>query len=88
MQEKSRKKKFGTSKFEFSEGSLRDVLRTSWRRPESTSQGSLLNVRLGRPLDVILGRLEDVRSGRPRDCELKCPRTSRGPTFVGWVNIN
>ena len=68
---------------EYSEGNLRDVMRKSWGRPESTSQGLPwrsdkdvpLKVRLGRPLDVIqwrpldvtLRRPQDVRSGRPPD---------------------
>ena len=42
----------------------------SWGRPESTSQGRPLNVRLGHPLDVISRRLEDVRSGCPRDDQI------------------
>ena len=48
-------KNIGTSKFEYSEGPLGEVLRTSWRYPKSTSQGRPLNVRLGRPLDFISG---------------------------------
>ena len=60
-------KNAGTSKFEYSEDPLGDVLRTSWGRPESTSQGRPLNVRLRRPLDVISGRPQDVRLGRPLD---------------------
>ena len=65
--ERKIKIKFGTSKFECFEGHLGDVLRKSWERPESVSQGRPLNVRLGRPLDVISGHLQNVRSGRPRD---------------------
>ena len=64
--------------FEYSDGPLGDVLRTSWGRPESASQGRTLNVRLRRPLDVISGRPWDVRlehrrdvgSGRPRDGQI------------------
>ena len=70
-----RKKEFETSKFEYSQGPLGEVLRIS---PESTPQGRPLNVRLRRPMDVILGcpqgvRLErprDVRSGRPWDGQI------------------
>ena len=66
------------SKFEYSQGPLGDVMRTSWDRPESTSQGRPLNVRLrcpldiisGRPQDVRLGCLRDIRSGRPRDGQI------------------
>ena len=60
-------KNFGTSKLEYSEGPLGDVLRTSWGRPEFTSHGRLLNVRLERPLNVISGRAQHVRLGRPKD---------------------
>ena len=76
-------KNAGTSKFEYSEDPLGDVLRTSWGCPESISQGRPLNVRFGRPLDGISGRpqgrpgggqigslgdvLRDVGGGRPRD---------------------
>ena len=78
--EREVKKNVGTSKFEYSEDSLGDVLRMSWGRPESTSKGRPLNVRLGRTLDVISGRprdgqiesLGDVGGGRPRDV----PRTN------------
>ena len=88
---------FGTSKCEYSEGPLRDVLRMSWGHPESTSQGRSLNVRLRRPLDDRLGRPWDVRLGRPRDdqigylgdvlgtLERNVPRTSWGPIFAGWA---
>ena len=52
--------------------------RSSRGRPEWTSQGRPLNVRLGHSLDVIsgrpqdvrLGRTQDVRSGRPRDGQI------------------
>ena len=46
---KKTKRVFGTSNFECFEGALGNILRTSWGRPESTSQGQLLNVRLGSP---------------------------------------
>ena len=52
--------------------SSRDVLRTSWGRPESTSKGRPLNVRLRRPLDVI--------SGRPRDGQIG----SLGKSWGRW----
>ena len=63
-------------------------LRTSWRRPESTSQG--------RPLDVQLERPRDVSSGRPRDGQIgpsgdelgtlegDVLGTSWGPISAGW----
>ena len=57
------KRNFGTSKFECFEGLLRDVLRTSWGCPDSTSQGCPSNVRLGLSLDVISGRPQDTRLG-------------------------
>ena len=65
---KSRKKvskKAGTSKFDYSGDPLGDILRKSWGRPESSSQGVPLSVRLRRPLDVISGRPQVVRLGRP-----------------------
>ena len=43
---------------------LGDVLRTSWVRPETTSQGCPLDVRLGRLLVVISRYPEDLRSRR------------------------
>ena len=94
--ERKVKRNVGTSKCECFEGLLGDVLRTSWGRPESTSQRRPLNVRLGRPLDVISGRPQDVRSGRPRDGEIgplgdvlgtlvgDLLGTSWGPIFAGW----
>ena len=63
-----------TCEFEYSENPLRDVLRASWGRPESTSQGRAWNVRLGRPLDIISGRPQDVRLGRSRDVRSGGPR--------------
>ena len=45
------------------QGRLRGVLRTSWGRPESTSQKSNLDVRLGGPQDVRLGRPQDGQMG-------------------------
>ena len=45
------------------EGPLGEVLKTSWQRPESASQGRSLNVRLGCPLDIISKRPQDVRFG-------------------------
>ena len=56
------------------QGPLGDVLRTSWGRPESTSQERPLNVRLRRPMDVISGRPQDVRLRRARDVRLRRPR--------------
>ena len=64
--ERKVKKKVGTSKFEYSESPLADVLRTSWEHPESTFQGRPLKIRLRRPLEIIPRRLQDVRLGRPR----------------------
>ena len=73
-------KNVGTSKFEYSQDPLGDVLRTPWGCPESTFQGCSLNVRLGRRQDVrvrhpwggqigslggILGTLEEDVLGRP-----------------------
>ena len=49
--------------FEYSEGPLRDVLRTSWGRPESTCQGrpfERLDVISGHPRDGQIGSLGDV----------------------------
>ena len=57
------KNKFGTSKFEYSEGPVEEVLRTSWRRPDLNSQG--------RPLNVRLGRSEEVRLERPQDVQIE-----------------
>ena len=48
--------------------------RSSRGRPESTSQGRPLNVRLRRPLDVISGRPQDVRLRRPREVRSGRPR--------------
>ena len=67
-------KKNSKSKFEYSQGPLGDVLRTSWGRPESTSQVRPLNVRLRRPQDVISGRPQVVRLGRPQDVTSGLPR--------------
>ena len=50
------------------------TLRTSWGRPESTSQGCPLNVTLRRPLDVISGRPQDVRLRRLWDVRSRRPR--------------
>ena len=90
------KRNFDTSKCGCLQGPLGNVLKTSWKRPET--------LRLGRPLDVISGRPQDVRSGGPRDVRLGCPWdgqigplgdaletlegdvlvTSWGPIFAGW----
>ena len=70
-------KNTGTSRFEYSEDPLRDVLRTSWGRLESTSYGRPLNVRLGRTLDIISGRPQDIILGRSRDIRSGCPRDSQ-----------
>ena len=68
--------------------SSRDVLRTSWGRPESTSKGRPLNVRLRRPLDVISGRPRDGQIGSLGDVlgtlEGDVLGTSWGPIFAGW----
>ena len=95
--ERKVRKNVGTSQFEYSDGALGDVLRTLSGRPEPTSQGSHLNVELGRPLNVISGRPWDVRSGRLRDGQIgslgdvlgtlegDVLGTSWGPIFAGWV---
>ena len=79
---------FLKSKYEYSEGPLGNVLRTSWERPESTSQGRPLNVRLGRPRDVISRRPPDGQIGSKGDVlgtlEGDVLRTSWGPIFAGW----
>ena len=92
--ERNVKQNFGTSKFARSEGSLGDVLRTSWGLPESTFQWRPLNERLGRSLDVISGRSQDVRLGRPPDGQIgslgEVLGTFEGdgkswwPIFAGW----
>ena len=58
--------------------SSRDVLRTSWGRPESTSKGRPLNVRLRRPLDVISGRPRDGQIGSLGDVQGSWRGTSLG----------
>ena len=68
------KKTVGTSKFEYTEDPLRNVLRTSWGHLESTSQGCPWNVRLGHPLDIISGRPQNVRLRRPQDVRSAPPR--------------
>ena len=62
--ERKVKRNVGTSKFEYFEIPLGDLLRMSWGRLESTSQGRPLNVRSGLHLDVISRRPQDVRSPR------------------------
>ena len=72
--------------------SSRDVLKTSWGRPESTSKGRPLNVRLRRPLYVISGRQirtsqgrsNRIFRGRPGKLEGDVLGTSWGPIFAGW----
>ena len=93
------KKSVGTSKFEYSEGPLVDVLRTSLGRPELTSQGRPLDVISERLQDVRLGRPRDARSGRSRDGQIgslgdvlrtlegDLLRTSWGPIFAGCVGL-
>ena len=95
--ERKVKRKFGTFKFEYFEVPLGDVLRTSYGRLESTSQGHPLKVRIGRPLDVISEYLRDIRSGRPWDGQIgslwdvlgtlegNVLGTSLGPIFAGWA---
>ena len=87
--ERKIKRNFGTSKFEYSEGPLGDVLRTSWEGTESTFQGRPLNVRLRHP--------QDDRSRRPEDGQIRSLwnvlvtldrdvlGTSWGPIFPDWV---
>ena len=53
------------------QGHLKDILKTSWRRLELTSQGHPLDIRLGRSLDVRLRRFRVVSSGRPRDGQIR-----------------
>ena len=50
----------------FSRARSENVLKTSWGRSESTSQGRTLDVRLGCSLDVISGRPQYVRSRRQK----------------------
>ena len=94
--ERKLKRNFGRSNCELFEGLVGHVLRTSWGRPKSTSQGLSLNVRLERPLDAISRRPQDVRLGRPRDDEIgslgpvlgtlegDVLGASWGPIFAGW----
>ena len=63
-------KKCWNIQVEYSEDPLGNVLRTSWGRPESTSQERPLNVRLGRPLNVISGYPQDVKLGRSWDGQI------------------
>ena len=89
--ERKVKRNFGTSKFEYSEGPLGDVLRTSWGRPESTCQGRPLNVRLGSPQDVRWRSPRDGQIGFLGDVlvtlEGDVLGTSLGPIFAGCVTI-
>ena len=74
-----------------------DVLRKSWGRPESASQGRLLNVRLALSLDVISGCPQSVRLRNPQDRQIgslgdvlesleeDVLETTWGPIFEGWV---
>ena len=87
--ERNVKKNFETSLFECFEGPLGDILRTSWRRPESISQGRPLKVTLGRPQGI---RLERPRTGQIESLEdvlgtleLDVLGTPWGPIFAGWV---
>ena len=74
--ERKVKRNFGTSKFEYSEGPVGDVL----ERLEDVSNHPNLEVRLERSLDAISGRPQDFRSWRPRDVL----RISWGPIYAGW----
>ena len=56
--ERKVKRNFGTSKFEYSEGPVGDVL----ERLEDVSNHPNLDVRLERSLDAISGRPQDFRS--------------------------
>ena len=89
---------FETSKFEYSEGPLGDVLMTHWGGPESTSQGRRLNVRLRRPLDVIsfsMGRQikpspgwsNRIFTGRLRDVGRGRSRDDLG-TNICWLGYS
>ena len=82
--ERKVKRNFGTSKFEYSEGPVGDVL----ERLEDISNQPHLGVRLERSLDVISGRPQDFRSWRLRDGQIgslgDVLRISWGPIFAGW----
>ena len=87
--ERNVKKKFETSQFERFEGPVGDVLRTSWRRPESISQGRPLKATLGRPQGIRLERPRDGQIGSLEDVlgtlEWDVLGTPWGPIFAGWV---
>ena len=80
-------------------GCPENILRTSWGRLKSISQGQPLDVRLGCPLDLILRRPQGVRSRRPWNSKIRSlgdllgtldeevHETSWEPTFTGWVNL-
>ena len=70
--EKKVEKNVGTSKFEYSEGPLGDILKTS-----RIKLGRPLNVRLGRPLNVISGRQIETSPGRSN-------RIFRGTSWGCW----
>ena len=71
--ERKIEKKLQTSKFEYSQDALGNVLITSWGLPIAIFQGRPLNVRLRRPMDVISGRPQDVRLGPPWDLRSRRP---------------
>ena len=76
-------------KFEYFEGPLGNVLRTSWRRPESTSEGHPLNVRFGVTWTSFQGVLKDDQIESLEDVlrmlgEGNVLGTSWGPILSGW----
>ena len=95
-------KKNSTSKFEYSQDPLGDVLGTS----RINLPGTSLELQIKTSLDVISGRPQDVSLGRPWDFKLGLPldgqigplvdvlgtfdgdvfSTSWGPIFAGWVS--
>ena len=86
--ERKVKKNMKTSKFEYAQGPLGDVLGTSSGRPESTSQGRSLNVRLRYPLDVISRCSQDVRLGRPRDFRSRRPQDGQRGSLGDVLGTN
>ena len=70
------------------EGPVGDILRTSWRRPESTSQGTSLEGQIrtssGRHFRTSPGLSNRIFRRRPRDAAGVRPRDTWGPTFASW----
>ena len=85
-------KNAGTSKFEYSEDPLEDVLRTSCGRPESASQGRSLEVGGGRLRDILGTNICRLGNYAQFEGAILCysgaafrPRT---PQLFGWENRN